>query len=177
MTVVNGRGVREVRKPPRASGSHQACLQTLMSRLRLTIPACVSIVAILLFAPGTRSLLVTSFSTARMTPSLHLIPIAVLRRERGTPGGTRNVTVSSSASGGAAVKVRWAKTKTAYPEFSTALFAYSSCVVCECNVSTMLPPSGTAAASHLEQPSVWRVGAARTTKEQRSGRVSEKRWP
>lgn len=41
------------------------------------MPMCRSTVAILLFAPGFRSLLVTSFSTARTTPSLHLIPIAV----------------------------------------------------------------------------------------------------
>ena len=37
----------------------------------------LSTVAILLFAPAFSSLLVTSFSSARTTPSLHLIPTAV----------------------------------------------------------------------------------------------------
>ena len=42
------------------------------------MPTCVSTVAILLFAPGTSSLLWTSFSTARIIPSFNLMPIAVL---------------------------------------------------------------------------------------------------
>ena len=43
----------------------------------LTMPTFRSTVAIRLFAPGLSNLLVTSFSTARTTPSLHLIPIEV----------------------------------------------------------------------------------------------------
>lgn len=42
-----------------------------------TMPMFRSTVAILLFAPGFNNLLVINFSTARTTPSLHLIPIAV----------------------------------------------------------------------------------------------------
>lgn len=42
-----------------------------------TTPMFRSTVAILLFAPGLRSLLDMIFSTARTTPSLHRIPIAV----------------------------------------------------------------------------------------------------
>lgn len=42
-----------------------------------TTPACKSIVAILLFAPGTSSLLCTNFSTANTTPSLQRKPITV----------------------------------------------------------------------------------------------------
>jgi hypothetical protein len=37
----------------------------------------LSTVAILLFAPGLSSLLVTSFSSASTTPSLHRMPTAV----------------------------------------------------------------------------------------------------
>jgi hypothetical protein len=47
------------------------------SFMKLTAPICLSIVAIRLLAFGLRSLLVTSFSIARTTPSLHLIPIDV----------------------------------------------------------------------------------------------------
>jgi hypothetical protein len=43
----------------------------------LTTPRCLSIVAILLFAPGFSSLDVMTFSTAKTTPSLHRIPIDV----------------------------------------------------------------------------------------------------
>lgn len=43
----------------------------------LTTPAFLSTVAIRLFASFFSSLLVTSFSRARTTPSLHLIPMAV----------------------------------------------------------------------------------------------------
>jgi hypothetical protein len=42
-----------------------------------TTPMCLSTVAILLFALGLSSLLVTSFSNAMTTPSLHLMPTAV----------------------------------------------------------------------------------------------------
>jgi hypothetical protein len=42
-----------------------------------TTPIFLSTVAIRLFAPGFSSLLVTSFSSASTTPSLHLMPIAV----------------------------------------------------------------------------------------------------
>lgn len=44
---------------------------------RLTTPMFRSTVAIRLFAPAFKSLLVMIFSTARTTPSLHLMPIAV----------------------------------------------------------------------------------------------------
>lgn len=43
----------------------------------LTMPIFRSMVAIRLFAPGFRSLLVIIFSTARTTPPAHLMPIAV----------------------------------------------------------------------------------------------------
>jgi hypothetical protein len=43
----------------------------------LTMPMLRSTVAILLFAPGLSSLLVTSFSRASTTPSLHFMPTAV----------------------------------------------------------------------------------------------------
>lgn len=43
----------------------------------LTMPTWRSTVAILLFAPGLRSLLLMIFSTAKTTPSLHRMPIAV----------------------------------------------------------------------------------------------------
>src|SRR5436190_19736756 len=42
-----------------------------------TTPICLSIVAIRLFASGFSSLLVITFSRARTTPSLHLMPIEV----------------------------------------------------------------------------------------------------
>lgn len=42
-----------------------------------TMPMFRSTVAILLFAPALSSLLVTSFSSASTTPSLHLMPTAV----------------------------------------------------------------------------------------------------
>jgi hypothetical protein len=42
-----------------------------------TTPMFLSTVAILLLAPALRSLLVTSFSRAMTTPSLHLMPTAV----------------------------------------------------------------------------------------------------
>lgn len=42
-----------------------------------TMPTWRSAVVIFLFAPGFRSLLVTIFSTARTTPSLHRIPMMV----------------------------------------------------------------------------------------------------
>lgn len=45
--------------------------------VRFTSPTCLSTVAILLLLPGTKSLLPISFSTARTTPSLHRIPMAV----------------------------------------------------------------------------------------------------
>jgi hypothetical protein len=41
------------------------------------MPMFLSTVAILLFAPGLSSLLVTSFSSASTTPSLHRMPTAV----------------------------------------------------------------------------------------------------
>jgi len=44
-----------------------------------TKPMCLSTVCIRRFAPGRRSLDVTSFSTARTTPSFTRIPIAVLK--------------------------------------------------------------------------------------------------
>lgn len=46
-------------------------------RLRHTMPMLRSTVAILLLAPGFSSLLLTIFSTASTTPSLHLIPMEV----------------------------------------------------------------------------------------------------
>ena len=42
-----------------------------------TAPICLSIVAIRLLAPGFKSLLLMTFSTARTTPSLHRIPTDV----------------------------------------------------------------------------------------------------
>jgi hypothetical protein len=48
-----------------------------MTACWLTMPMFRSTVAILLFAPALSSLLVTSFSSASTTPSLHLIPTAV----------------------------------------------------------------------------------------------------
>lgn len=53
------------------------CCNPAVEMALLTIPILRSTVAILLFAPGFRSLLVMIFSTARTTPSLHLIPIDV----------------------------------------------------------------------------------------------------
>jgi len=48
-----------------------------MERGGLTIPIWLSTLAILLLLPGTNSLLPINFSTARTTPSLQRIPIAV----------------------------------------------------------------------------------------------------
>jgi hypothetical protein len=50
--------------------------QAVLSSQRTT-PMFLSTVAILLFAPDLSSLLVTSFSKAMTTPSLHLMPTAV----------------------------------------------------------------------------------------------------
>lgn len=48
---------------------------------RRTMPTCGSIVCIRRFVPGRRSLLWTSFSTARTTPSLVRMPRAVLSEQ------------------------------------------------------------------------------------------------
>ena len=48
--------------------------------LILTTPECVSTVNILLLAVGSYSFDVMIFSTANTTPSLHLKPIAVLKK-------------------------------------------------------------------------------------------------
>lgn len=80
------------RSPDDTLNVGQRLLLAPWTKVLHTTPIFLSTVAILLFALGFNSLLVTSFSSARTTPSLHRIPIAV-------------------------------------PPFSTALTAYSTCVL------------------------------------------------
>lgn len=83
-------------------------LETYSISTRHTMPICLSIDCIRLFAPGTRSLEWMSFSTAKTTPSFTRRPIAVL---------TRNTQDKRPVSG---------YVIQTHPEFSTALFAYST---------------------------------------------------
>ena len=82
------RRVRVIRSVGRRGGdllrpnciAHQSFMVHIIcgrEAVKHTTPMFLSTVAIRLFALGFNSLLVTSFSRARTTPSLHLMPIAV----------------------------------------------------------------------------------------------------